>query len=186
MGMPLTHRRFTVDEYHRMAEAGILGEDDRVELLDGEIVQMSAIGPRHARCIDDITRLFVRRAGDTVIVRVQNPVTIDINGEPEPDLALLVRRPDRYGDTHPGPGDTLLVVEVADASLSYDRGRKVPAYARTGIPEVWIVDLTTDRIEVYREPHGETYTHREILTRGATLSPMRLPELSISVDEILG
>jgi hypothetical protein len=186
MAMPLTHRRFTVDEYHRMAETGILTPDDRVELLDGEIVEMSPIGPRHARCVDDLNRLFQRRAGEAAIVRVQNPIVIGTHHEPEPDIVLAAPRPDRFGDAHPGPRDVLLLVEVADASLIRDRLRKIPIYAQAGIPEVWVVNLPGNAIEVLREPDGHEYANRQVVDGDATLRPHLLPFLSIEASEILG
>jgi hypothetical protein len=129
MAAPLVTRSFTVDEYHRMLEAGILGEDDRVELLGGQVVEMTPIGPRHARCVDGLASTFSRCAGDMVTVRIQNPLVLGVHEEPEPDLALVVPRPGRYGDAHPGPGDVLLVVEVVESSLARDRDLKLPIYA---------------------------------------------------------
>src|SRR5207247_3212709 len=149
MGMPLAHRRFTVDEYYRMAETGILAEDDRVELLDGEIVEMSPIGPRHAATVTRLDHLFNRLVGDRAIVRAQNPVRLDGYSEPEPDIALVTPRADFYRAEHPTPRDILLIVEVADTSLRYDRHTKLPGYARAGVPEAWLVDLTADRVERY-------------------------------------
>jgi Uma2 family endonuclease len=186
MAMPLTHHRFTVDEYHRMANAGILTEDDRVELLDGQIVPTSPIGPRHAGCVDDITRLFIRLAGDAVVVRVRNPVVIERYNEPEPDVVVARARPDRYRRAHPTPADVLLIVEVADTTIRQDRGFKVPLYAAAGIPEVWIVDLPADRIEVYRLPNAGAYGERQTLGREATIAPLALPDAVIGTSEILG
>jgi Uma2 family endonuclease len=153
-------RRFTVDEYYRMGEAGIVGEDDRVELLDGQIYVMSPIGSEHASCVDRLTRLFVRRAGDDAIVRIQNPIRLDEASEPEPDLALLHPRDDAYASDHPGPADVMLVVEVADTSLQFDRDLKRPLYAAAGVPVVWLVDLDGQTIHVYSTPSGDHYeTH---------------------------
>jgi len=184
--MPLAHRRFTVDEYYRMAETGILAPDDRVELLDGEIVEMSPIGPRHAATVTRLEHLFHRLVGDHAIVRGQNPVRLDGYSEPEPDIALLMPRPDFYAADHPTPRDVLLIVEVADTSLRYDRHTKLPGYARAGIPEVWLVDLTADRVERYREPSGDTYADQQILGPEATLTPLLLPDVKIRIGEILG
>jgi hypothetical protein len=186
MGMPLAHRRFTVDEYYRMAEAGILGEDDRVELLDGEIVEMTPIGERHAAAVTRLDDLFHEFVGDRATIRVQNPVRLHRYAEPEPDVALVAPREDRYAGGHPGPADILLIVEVADTSLPYDRERKLPAYAAAGIPEVWLVDLTAERIEVYREPVGEAYRDRRILGRDATLTILALPDLAVEAGDVLG
>ncbi len=186
MAMPLAHRRFTVDEYYRMAEAGILGEDDRVELLDGEIIEMTPIGDRHAATVTRLDDLFHERVGQRATVRVQNPVRLHHYAEPEPDVALVARREDRYVGGHPVPADVLLIVEVADTSLVYDRERKLPAYAAAGIPEVWLVDLTADRIEVYREPSGGAYRDRRVLGREAALTVLRLPDVALPASEILG
>jgi Uma2 family endonuclease len=185
MAMPLAHRRFTVDEYHRMAEAGILGADDRVELLDGEIVQVSPIGARHAATVTRLEHLFHRLARDRAIIRGQNPVRLDNYSEPEPDIALVTPRDDFYAAAHPAPHDVLLIVEVADTSLRYDRHRKLPGYARAGIPEVWLVDLTGDRVESHREPRGDAYASQQILGRDATLTPLRLPGITVPVGDLL-
>jgi len=184
MGMPLAHRRFTVDEYYRMAEVGILGPDDRVELLDGEIVEMSPIGARHAATVTRLQRLFERLAGHGAIVRVQQPVRLDPYSEPEPDIALVRPRADFYAEAHPTPGDVLLIVEVADTSLRSDRHRKLPTYARARIPDVWLVDLSTDRVEQNREPRGDAYAERQILGPEATLTPLLLPDVAIRVGEL--
>src|SRR2546426_2118990 len=141
MSITLEKRRFTVDEYHRMAEAGIFSEDESVELLEGEIVEMTPISSRHAACVNKLTRLFTRELGERVVVSVQNPVALTETSEPQPDLALLRPRADFYAAGHPGPEDVLLMVEVADTSATSDRAVKVPLYARAGIEEVWLIDL---------------------------------------------
>lgn len=186
MPVPLTTYRFTVDEYHCMGEAGVFHEDDRVELINGQVVEMTPIGPRHARCVDDLNRLFTRLAGDTAIVRVQNPVVLGKHHEPQPDLALLRRRPDRYGQAHPRPADVLVVVEVAETSLAYDRDIKIPLYARAGIPEVWLVDLQSDTIHVYRAPRRDGYAEPRSVARGETLTALHLPEVAVRVADVLG
>lgn len=136
MSVQLLRRSFTVEEYHRMAEAGILREDDRVELLEGEIVEMTPIGSRHAACVDRLNQLGVRGVGPRAIVRVQSPVRLGERSEPQPDLTLLRARPDFYAHAHPGPADVLLIIEVAEASADADRTVKMPLYARAAIPEV--------------------------------------------------
>ena len=186
MGMLVTTRRFTVDEYHRMGAAGIFREDDRVELLDGAIVEMSPIGPRHASCVDRINRLLSQRAGDRAIVRVQNPAVLDQHGEPQPDVVLARPRADWYAAAHPRPDDVLLLIEVSDTSTDYDRGRKVPAYARSGIPEVWLVDVGARRIEVYRDPRRDGYVDVRIAQPGDRITPQALPDVSLAVSDILG
>ncbi|WP_448605575.1 Uma2 family endonuclease [Thermoflexus hugenholtzii] len=186
MGVQVQRRLFTVEEYHRMAEAGILSEDDRVELIEGELVAMSPIGSRHAGVVDRLNYLLSRRAGEGIIVRVQNPLRLSAHSEPQPDVALLRYRPDFYASAHPGPEDILLIVEVAETSADYDRSVKIPLYARHGIPEAWLVDLLEERIEIYRHPTPQGYRSLHIAHRGETVRPTALPDLELSVDEILG
>jgi Uma2 family endonuclease len=137
-----------------MGKTGILGPADRVELINGEIIDMSPIGALHAAIVDLLARHFARRARESVFIRCQNPLRLDDVSEPEPDISILRPRADFYTTGHPGPADVLLVVEVADTSLAYDLGVKVPLYARHGIPEVWVIDATTRRTLVFREPVG--------------------------------
>ncbi len=178
-------RLFTVAEYHRMAEAGILSEDDRVELLEGEIVTMSPIGSRHAACVARLTALL-SGAGRRAILWVQNPIRLGEHSEPQPDVALLKSRPDFYASSHPGPEDVLLVVEVAETSAATDREVKVPPYACSGIPEVWLVDLAEDQVEVFREPSARGYQDLRVLRRGDSLAPLLFPDLLLPVDTVLG
>lgn len=180
----VTRRRFTVHEYHQMAEAGILHEDDRVELIDGEIVEMGPIGGRHALCVSLLNRLLVRGVGDRAIVSPQNPVRLDEHHEPQPDLAVVRDR--AYGRSLPTPGDTLLLIEVSDTTLSYDRNFKLPIYARAGIPEVWIVDINGQRVERHSDPSGDSYRHTELARKGETLASTMLPGLTLRVDDVLG
>ena len=186
MAVQVLRRRFTADEYHRMGQVGILGEDDRLELLEGEIVEMAPIGSRHQATVDRLNRLFSERAADLAVIRVQGPVRLAEDSEPQPDLTLLLRRTDFYASAHPGPGDVLLLVEVSDTTLEYDRELKMPLYARHGVPEVWLVDLEAQVVEVYRNPSADGY--REVLQveRGQGLSPESLPDLKLVVEEILG
>jgi Uma2 family endonuclease len=149
---PPSRHLITVDAFHRMGEMGILAPTDRVELIDGEIIDMSPIGALHAAIVDLLARDFARRAGETVFIRCQNPLHLDDVTEPEPDIAILRPRADFYTTAHPGPADTLLVIEVADSSLAYDLGVKVPLYARHGIPEAWVIDAVTRRTRVFRQP----------------------------------
>ncbi|MGI8551972.1 MAG: Uma2 family endonuclease [Dehalococcoidia bacterium] len=179
-------RRFTVDEYYRMADAGILREDERVELLDGEIVLMAAIRSRHARCVEFLAEWFIIRLVGQVIVRIQNPVRLDDGSEPEPDIALLRMRADRYGDVHPGPPDVLLLIEVADSSLGYDRDTKLPRYAKAGIPELWLVDLNGERVLMHRKPNGTRYEQVEAIERGEMLTVDGFPHISLPVNDLLG
>ena len=149
-----TRHLISVEAFHRMGETGILGPADRVELIDGEIIDMSPIGALHAAIVDLLARHLARSAQASVFIRCQNPLRLDDLSEPEPDIAILKPRADFYTTGHPGPADVLLVVEVADSSLAYDLGVKVPLYARHGIPEVWVIDATTRQTRVFREPVG--------------------------------
>ena len=149
-----TRRLISAAAFHRMGEAGILGPADRVELIDGEIIDMLPIGALHAAIVDLLARHFARCAVETVFIRCQNPLRLDDVSEPEPDISFLRPRADLYTTRHPGPADVLLVIEVADTSLAYDLGVKVPLYARHGIPEVWVIDASTRRTQVFREPIG--------------------------------
>ncbi len=185
MSTPLRTHNFTVDEYHRMAEAGVFHEDDRVELLDGQIVEMTPIGPRHAVCVDRLNGRLSRLVGDGAIVRVQSPVVLGQRAEPEPDVTLLRPPFERYQEVHPGPAEIMLVIEVADTSVEHDRSVKIPLYARAGVPEVWLVNLPADRIEVYRNPAGGSYADVTSVSRGETLTPLEVPSATLSVDRII-
>ena len=147
----LQRHRLSVDEYHRMARAGILPEDSRVELINGEIIDIAPIGSRHAATVKQLTRIVSRAVGDTAIVSVQDPIHLDPHTEPQPDLALLRPRADFYKTAHPRASDLLLITEVADTSLRYDREIKIPLYARHGIPEIWLVDLLNNRLSLFRD-----------------------------------
>ena len=186
MAMPLAAHRFTVDEYQRMGQAGVFHEDDRVELIDGQVVEMSPISPPHAACVDRLNRRLSEQVGEFAIVRVQSPVVLGRHAAPQPDVALLRPPIERYADAHPEAPDMLLVIEVADTSADYDRSVKIPLYARVGIPEAWLVNLPADAIEVFREPRLGGYADVGTARRGATLAPLRLAEVTLRVDDILG
>jgi Uma2 family endonuclease len=186
MAVEVRRKKFTVDEYEQMGRAGIFQEDDRVELIDGEIVEMTPIGIQHASCVKRVANLFARRAGERVIVSVQDPIRLGTYDEPQPDVAILEPRPDFYSRSHPGPQDVLLVIEVSDASTVYDRDTKVPLYARAGIPEAWRVDIQADLIEVYRDPSPEGYGEVQTVRRGERLAPSLLYDLEFAAEEILG
>jgi Uma2 family endonuclease len=177
-------RRFTVDEYHRMAESGILHEDDRVELIGGEIVEMSPIGGRHAACVREINHLLGRQVSDELRVDVQSPVKLSEQEEPQPDLAVIRAR--GYGSSLPTPEDVLLLIEIADTSLAYDREVKLPLYARSGIAEVWLVDLNGGIFERHTEPSEEGYRLVRRAGRGESLESAVLPALTLPVDVVLG
>lgn len=178
--------RFTVKEYYRMAEAGIFTEDDRVELIEGQVIQMAPIGSHHQGVVDRAARVFQLRVGERAIVRVQGPVRLDIQSEPQPDIALLRPRADFYTGGHPTARDVLLLIEVADTTVEYDRDVKMPLYARAGVPEVWLTILSEDAIDVYRSPSPTGYQHVRRFRRGQRLAPQALPDLEIDVQDILG
>jgi len=187
MAAELVKYRFTVKDYHRMMEAGIFHEDDRVELLEGEIIEMAPIGPGHAGGVNRLLNAFLPlQAERKAIVSVQNPLRLGQHSEPQPDLALLKPRPDFYAQGHPGPQDVLLAVEVMESSAGYDREVKVPLYARFGIPETWLVDLEQRLIEVYRNPTAQGYEVVRRFQWGQSLSPQAFPELDLAVEVIFG
>ncbi len=168
-----------------MGKAGLLDVDDRVELLDGEIVTMSPVGILHKACVRRLTKLFSRRINDSALLEVQQPLVVG-EDEPVPDVALLKPDPDDYSDRHTTASDALLVIEVSDSTLRSDQGQKVPMYAAANIPEVWIVDLNTDRIWVYLEPKDGSYTQIQAYERAQSLTVQALPGVSLMVDEVLG
>jgi Uma2 family endonuclease len=179
-------RRFTVDDYDRMAEAGILHEDDRVELIDGEIVQMAAISLRHMTAVDETTRLAVALlfATDDLRVSVQNPIRLRRRDEPQPDLMVYRKRADKVG-ARLTPADVLLIIEVSDTTRTYDRTIKLPRYAAAEIPEAWLIDLVDDRVERHTEPSAEGYRRMDFVLRGEMLVSAMLPTLAIPVGEII-
>ena len=176
--------RLTVDDYRRMSEAGIFHENDRVELIDGEIIKMAPTGSLHAGTVDQLTRLFILTFGQNAIIRVQNPIVLDDYSEPEPDLALLTPREDFYKSSHPIVRDLLLVVEIADSSLAYDREVKLPLYARSHIPEVWIVDLENRCVRVFQDPAEEGFARTRTLAHPYLLTPLRLPACEIDLSAL--
>lgn len=169
-----------------MGEAGIFTPEDRVELLDGEIIQMTPIGSRHGGCVNRLNQLLIQNLAGRAVVTVQNPVLLDERSEPQPDVVVARLREDFYSGGHPEPGDMLLLIEVSDTTLLYDRNRKVPRYGARGVHEAWLVDLEAERIEVYREPAPDGYAQSTASTRGDSLSPAAFPDLTLTVDEILG
>jgi Uma2 family endonuclease len=182
----ITRRTFDVHEYHRMAEAGILGEDDRIELIEGEIVRMSPIGSRHAACVNRLAKFLERAVGDNRIVSVQNPIRLSDLSEAEPDLALLRFREDFYSGSHPAPGDALLVVEVSETSAAYDREVKLSLYSASGVEEAWVVDLGSPAVEVHSGPQPNGYATKTTARPGESVESATVPGLSLPVDEIIG
>lgn len=182
--LPARHR-LSVDDYHRMAEAGILGEDDRVELIDGELIDMAPIGQDHIASVNGLTSVLVMARGDRAIVSVQNPARLDRFSEPQPDVTLFRPRADNYRTgAPPGPADILLLVEVADSSLRYDRAVKLPLYARAGIGEVWIVDLHRRVVDVHRTPDANAYTTIETHGPESTVTLALAPEIVVPLHRV--
>lgn len=177
---------FNVDQYYRMAQSGILAEDDRVELIEGEIIKISPIGVRHASCVNRLNTLFAEMLGRKAIVSVQNPLLLSTYSEPQPDLCLLRPKADFYANEHPSPSDVFLVVEVADTSIGYDRDEKIPLYARAGIAEVWLIDLTQDTVTLYAEPIRGQYRQTREANRGGAVASTIFSDLILDVDTILG
>lgn len=186
MSVQLQRRLFTVKEYHLMSETGILSEADRVELIEGEIIQMAAIGTRHATSVRRLNRVFHRLPEDRVIVDVQNPVQLSERTEPQPDVVLLKFRDDDYQTAHPVPSEVLLLVEVADSTVDNDRDVKIPIYARSLIQEVWLVDLVENCLEVYRQPTPNGYSLILKFYPSQEVAPIAFPDFTVSVDWIVG
>lgn len=179
-------RRFSVGEYRRMGEVGILGEDDRVELVDGRLVEMAPIGTRHLACVVALTHLLVESSGGRWFVSAQNPVSLGERDEPQPDLSLLTRRPRPDAPAPPGPEDVLAVIEVSDTTLSYDRNVKLPLYANAGIPEAWVVDLRGRKVEVHHGPGKGGYRDLWTFGPGEKISSAVVGGISLPVDVVLG
>jgi Uma2 family endonuclease len=186
MLVEVQRKRFTVDEYYRMAEVGILDPDDRVELIEGEIIQMSPIGVRHGGCVNRATEFFVDLFKGKAVVTVQNPVRLNKYNEPQPDLTLCKWRADFYSSAHPRPEDILLALEVADTTLKKDLKLKLPIYARLGISELWIEDLRNDQLLVFRDPEGDKYRTHLVFTRGQALHVQAFRDTPIQVEQLLG
>ncbi|HEX8721997.1 MAG TPA: Uma2 family endonuclease [Pyrinomonadaceae bacterium] len=182
----VNRRSFTVAEYERMGQFGIFSEDARVELVCGEIIDMSPIGERHAACVAILTQLITLRLRLSALVWAQNPVVLDDYSEPQPDLAILKPRGDNYRTSKPTPDDVLLVIEVSDTTLEYDRQVKMRLYARAGIPEAWVVNLPDERIEVYGDPAGGEYRTVRSHARGRRLQSHTLAPLRLSVSKVFG
>jgi Uma2 family endonuclease len=186
MSLQLPRRPFTTVEYHRLIELGIFAEDDRLELFEGEIIELSPIGPRHAACVKRLNALLSGQVGTTAIVSVQDPVQLNDYSEPQPDLVLLKPRADFYAQRHPSPADVLIAIEVADTSADSDRQVKLPAYARAAITEAWLVDLAGDRVEIYTQPGSGVYQEIRLILRGQEVVSKAIPRLKLKADDILG
>jgi Uma2 family endonuclease len=186
MSVQIQRRLFTVQEYHMMSEAGVFAHNERVELIEGEIIEMAAIGTRHATCVRRLIRQFRQIPEESAILDVQNPIRLTQRTEPQPDIVLLQFRLDCYATAHPIPSEVLLLVEVSDSTVDFDRNVKVPNYARSGIQEVWLWDWEANCLEVYRNPTANGYTSIQKFERGEIVSPLAFPEFEVSVDFILG
>ncbi|MDF2387729.1 Uma2 family endonuclease [Nostoc ellipsosporum NOK] len=186
MSTQLLRRKFTVEQYHKMVESGILAEDDRVELIRGEIIEMSPIGTKHAACVNRLVNLLVQLLGKHVIVAAQNPIALNNTSEPQPDVALLKARDDFYATAHPQPQDIFLLIEVADSTIMYDREEKIPLYAEANIIEVWLVDINEEIVEVYQQPTAAGDQHMQKFASGQSLLIPGFPDVSITVNEIFG
>ena len=185
MTTPIKRRAFSVDEYHAMVEAGILTKHDHVELLDGEIIAMVPIGSGHASCVMRLSRMLSEAVGKRAIVSVQGPVRLDETSEPQPDLMLLKWQDDFYAAAHPTPADVLLLIEVSDTTVAFDKNVKLSLYARSMIPEVWIVNLPERTIEAYSAPSGVEYTESRWVGEDGALSPVCFEDVSLPVGAVL-
>lgn len=178
-------RRWTVDEYHRMVEAGILTSEDHVELLDGQIIEMVPQDPPHASRIDDGGDYLKAIFADRAKVRVHLPITLAPGSEPEPDFAIVRLQENRYRDRHPYPQDVLLLIEMADSTVERDRDYKTPIYARAAIPEYWIVDLKKRQVTVFQHPQGEEYQAERVYAETDSISPRLVPDVSVELRQLI-
>ena len=186
MLVDVVRRRFTVEEFWRMAEAGLFLERPRVELVDGEIIDMTPIGRRHALCVAFLNEWLVSRLAGRALLLPQVSLRLGPRTECQPDLLLVRASRAAYRDASPAPRDVLLLVEVSDTSLAYDRQVKLPIYAGAGVPEVWIVDVVSETVETHREPARDRYREVQRLARGASVAPAAFPDLALPVDELFG
>jgi Uma2 family endonuclease len=177
-------RRLSLEEFHRMGSAGVLGEDDRVELIDGDMIEMAPIGAQHLAMVNRLSRILTLAAGKEAIVSTQNPVALPPRNEPQPDIALLKPRPDDYAAAVPAAADVLLIIEVADTTLAYDRDVKMPIYARHGIAEVWLFDIQGGSLLVHRDPGPSGYQRVLTPTQKEVVSPLLVPAVSIDLAEV--
>ena len=186
MSVNLDKHHFTVSEYERLGETGFFPPDARVELIEGEIIEMSPIGSRHAACVELVAEVIRESVQTRFLVRTQNPIVLNDFSEPQPDIAVLRFRPDRYRNAHPRPEDILLVVEVADITVHYDRNVKAPLYARAGIAETLLFNLPDDRLEYFSRPVRGVYQANRIINRGERFESTSVPGLTLDIAEILG
>ena len=185
MAVEVERRLFTVDEYHQMIETGIFHEDERIELINGELVRMVPIGHSHSGQVNRLNRTFGRALNQSVLLSVQNPVTLPDFSEPQPDIMLLRPRDDDYSRSNPTAADVFLIIEVADSSLAYDQQVKGLTYAQASIQDYWIVDLVDGTLLVHRQPTPAGYTSVQTLSRGDSVTPLAFPELTLQVADLL-
>jgi Uma2 family endonuclease len=186
MGAPLTipRRLLTLDEYHTIGAAGVLKEDDRIELIEGEMIEMAPIGSRHVAKVNRLARLLSQCVGDQAIVSVQNPIALPPHNEPQPDIALLKPRADDYEGKLPGAQDILLVIEVSDTTLAYDRDSKMPIYAHHGIIEAWLVDVPAETLSIFLAPGASGYQRTLAPGRSESVTPALLPNVVIRLHDL--
>jgi Uma2 family endonuclease len=185
MSAQLERWHFNVDQYYRLAEAGVLQPDDRVELIEGEIIRMSPIGSAHAACVRSLQIFFSETFGRKYLLSIQSPVRLSDFSEPEPDLALLKARTDLYAERHPLPQDVLLIIEVSDMSVLSDRNVKIPLYARYGIAEAWLVNLPKKTIEVYYDLANGKYRGWLEFKKAEVLTSPTMSDLTVKVQDII-
>lgn len=186
MALNLAKHYFTVSEYERMGATGVFAPDARLELIAGEIIEISPIGSSHAACVDLITSILNEQLSGRAIVRPQNPIVLDDFSEPQPDIAVLRFRADRYRDAHPRSNDVLIVIEISDSTVEKDRNVKLPLYARAGIGEALIFNLPEDQLECFSQPQADGYQEHSILKRGEQFSSATVSGLTLDVETILG
>jgi Uma2 family endonuclease len=185
LALDVRPHRFSLEQYERMVEVGVLTENDRVELIEGEIIEMVPPSPEHSTVVSRLVRFFIEALGDRVVVRAQDAVRLPPHSEPEPDLALARPPDDRYLRKHPEPHDLFLVVEVAYSTQAYDRRRKIPLYARQEIAETWLIDVPAGTLEIHRDPGPDGYTSIDVLSRGEVASPRAFPDATIALSDLL-
>ncbi|ESA33788.1 hypothetical protein N836_20085 [Leptolyngbya sp. Heron Island J] len=184
MTVQILRKKFTVGQYHQMIESGILTDRDRVELIQGDIIEMSSVGKRHAACVDRLNELFVLKLATKSLIRVQSPIRLSDNSEPQPDVSILKRRDDFYEGGHPTPTEIWALIEVFDSTIDFDREVKIPIYAQDNISEVWLINLNDSLIECYRQPSSTGYQQLQIFNRGESLTFQSFPNIAVNVDHI--
>ncbi len=179
-----TRMRITTDRYQKMVATGVLTKYDRIELIEGEMLNMAPIGPKHATVADRLARLFMLAVHDAAIVSCGRPVNLGDFSDPQPDVMLLKPRLDDYGNAHPNAADVLLLIEVSDSTLTFDQSTKLSLYARYGVSEYWVVDVEGKRIVVYREPAAKGYVRKLEFSAPNAISPQAFPDVEVAVREI--